>query len=34
LPAKTQALAERVREKLVAIRTGRQPDVHGWLMPV
>lgn len=35
LPAKTgQSLAERVREKLVAIRTGRQPDVHGWLMEI
>ncbi len=35
LPAKTQqSLAERIREKLVAIRTGRQPDVHGWLMRI
>jgi len=34
LPAKTQSLAARVRETLVAIRTGRQPDVHGWLTPV
>ena len=34
LPAKTQSVAERVREKLIAIRTGRQPDVHRWLMPV
>ena len=29
-----QSLAERVREKLVAIRTGRQPDVHNWLLEV
>ena len=35
LPAKTgQSLAERVRETLVAIRTGRQPDAHGWLMEI
>ena len=35
LPTKTQqSLADRVREKLVAIRTGRQPDIHGWLMRI
>jgi branched-chain amino acid aminotransferase len=35
LPAKIQqSLAARIREKLVAIRTGRQPDVHGWLMEI
>jgi branched-chain amino acid aminotransferase len=35
LPVKTQqSLAARIREKLVAIRTGRQPDIHGWLMEV
>lgn len=35
LPANTgQSLAERVREKLVAIRTGRQPDTHNWLLEI
>ncbi len=35
LPAKAgQSLAERVREKLVAIRGGCQPDIHGWLMEI
>ena len=34
LPTKAQSIAERVREKLIAIRTGREPDVHGWLMPI
>jgi branched-chain amino acid aminotransferase len=35
LPPRTQqSLAERVREKLVAIRSGLQPDIHGWLMEI
>jgi branched-chain amino acid aminotransferase len=29
-----QSLAECVRQKLIAIRTGREPDVHGWLMEI
>lgn len=27
-----QSVAERVRRKLVTVRTGREPDIHGWLM--
>ena len=35
LPANTgQSLAERVCENLVAIRTGRQPDTHNWLLEI
>jgi len=34
-PALTESsVAARLRARLVAIQTGREPDTHNWLLPV
>src|SRR6266699_5013655 len=33
-PASDSSVAARLRSRLVAIQTGREPDTHNWLLPI